>query len=194
MPDTTETIRTYREMLKLDPTSSIFEHLAEELCALGRWEEVEQVCREGLRYHADHMRPRVLLGLALMEMGEPGEAGRILTEIDAEIRKNSIIFKLLSEFATLSGDHQRAMEFSTIYEAFHGHIPRGTCDEESLAARPAPGIEPESPSRPPGRLEMILSGLAERIESRLAGAGTPAGVLSASDSDLLKRAILADIT
>lgn len=113
-----ERIRVYREMLKLDPSSRVFAMLAEELCASGDWEEAAQVCRRGLRFHPGNMRPRVLLGLALMELGEVEESERILLEVQEEMRRSSVTFKVLAELASHSGNDSLAAEFSRIYDAF----------------------------------------------------------------------------
>jgi tetratricopeptide (TPR) repeat protein len=133
MAGSADKLNIYKEMLKLDPKSRVFSLLAEELCNAGKWEEAAAVCRKGLRFHPDHYRSRVLLGWALMELGEVDEAGRILMDIYDEIQKNALMFKLLSEFATFSGDGNRAQEFTRIYEAFQ--------DRECIPAGPkiAPG-------------------------------------------------------
>ncbi len=118
MADSADNIQTYRQMLKLDRRSRVFALLAEELCAAGQWEEAAEVCKKGLLFHPDHLRSRVLLGWALMEMGEAGQSERILLNAVEDIRKNAIIFKLLSEFAAFSGNTQSAGEYARIYEAF----------------------------------------------------------------------------
>lgn len=118
MASSTDSIQLYRQMLKLDPDSRVFALLAEELCSAGRWEEAADVCRKGLQSHPDHLRSRVLLGWALMEMGEADESGAVLQQIVEEICHSSMIFKLLSEFATFSGDPDRAAAFFKVYDAF----------------------------------------------------------------------------
>ena len=77
MADSADNIQKYREILELDPRSRVFALLAEELCAAGRWEEAAEVCKKGLLFHPDNLRARVLLGWALMEMGETGESDRV---------------------------------------------------------------------------------------------------------------------
>ena len=67
MADSAGSIRKYREILQLDPGSRVFGMLAEELCAVGEWEEAAEVCGKGLLFHPDHMRARMLLGWALTE-------------------------------------------------------------------------------------------------------------------------------
>jgi len=127
MADSADKIHTYRQMLKLDRRSRVFALLAEELCAAGQYEEAAEVCKKGLLFHPNHLRSRVLLGCALMEMGEADQSEGILAGVVEEIRKNSIVFKLLSEFATFSGNAQSAVEYARIYEALQtsGPAPAG---------------------------------------------------------------------
>jgi hypothetical protein len=105
-------------MLQLDGTSRVFALLAEELCAAGQWEEAAEVCKKGLLFHPDHLRSQVLLGWALKEMGDASQSERILLNAVEDIRKNVIIFNLLSECAAFSGNTQSASEYARIYEAF----------------------------------------------------------------------------
>jgi len=125
MTGSADTIQSYREMLKLDPRSRVFTLLAEELCAAGQWEEAAAVCKKGLHFHPDHLRSRVLLGWAFIEMGEADKSERILLKVVEDFRKNTIIFKMLSELATFSGNAQSASEYARIYEAFQspGSVP-----------------------------------------------------------------------
>ncbi len=143
-------IETYREMLKLDPRSLVFTLLAEELCATGEWEQVAQICKEGLVYHPGHLRSRTLLGWALMEMGEADQSEGILVEVMEDIRKNAIIFKMLSEFAEFSGNPVSAAEYAGIYTAF-----------QTLGA---PAVEPDQPE-PVSQMEKEAKGL-ERLQGR----------------------------
>ncbi len=204
MADSSEKVHTYRQMLELDPASRVFEFLAEELCAAGRWEEVASVCRQGLKYHPDHLRPRVLLSLALVELGEMAEAEAALAEIHSDIRNNSIIFKLLAEIAATSGDDLRAAGYLGIYEAFHRSDP----PEEEVAGIeiPAPEAimeaepelsEPGEPLRreadPTERLEKILAALAQGIGSRDPASPIQPAIFSEADRDLLRNAIMTEV-
>jgi tetratricopeptide (TPR) repeat protein len=204
-----EKLHLYKEMLKLDPKSRVYTLLAEELCDAGEWEEAAEVCRKGLRFHPDHFRTRVLLGWALMELGEVNESGRTLTDIYDEIQKNGVMFKLLSEFATFSGDEKRAAEFSRIYDAFQGCecIPSGaearidgptSADEETsedVAVFESVQEEPEAEEivKTDERLEKILACLSERVESRTSGTAVAAAVFSEKDKDFIKQRILSEV-
>ncbi len=79
MADSADSIQKYREILELDPGSRVFALLAEELCGAGRWEEAAEICKKSLPFHPDNLRARMLLGWALMEMGETGESHQVLS-------------------------------------------------------------------------------------------------------------------
>ncbi len=234
MAGSADKTQIYREMLKLDPHSRVFSLLAEELSATGEWEEVAEVCRKGLKIYPDHLRARVLLGWALMEMGEAEDSERVLTEIENEIRKNSIVFKLLSEFAIFAGNMDRANQFARMYEVFESADaapqpapqalpqtgvkaapepapepaaepaaqaapePAPRAERKETAPAPEPVEEPAKPQpveAPPKRLERTLSGLADRLESRLSKkADEPSSILETDDKDFLKETILAGLT
>ncbi len=211
-------ILVYREMLKIDPRSPVFCLLAEELSSVGEWKETEEVCRKGLQYHPDHFRGRVLLGWALKELGQSEESEKILRELEEEIRKNSLVFKMLSEFAVSSGDSARAQELARIYDMFEGppasaagvqtkapEAPKGleaaaafavAEPEQALSESAAPEIEmpPEPPAKVDfGRLEAILAGLADKVEARCGEKGDLSTFLDASDRDYLKQTVLAEL-
>lgn len=188
MADLKDKIQMYREMLRLDPSSRIFELLAEELYASGEWEETERICREGIRLHPDKIRPRVLLALALMELGDTGQAERILLDIHREVHGNRIIFKLLSEAASSSNDPSRADGFSRIHAALDSiEPPRMPMAEKE--PKPAPPVRPITPEQ----FELILTRLAERVESRLVAPASVPGLFSKTERDFVKQTILAEL-
>lgn len=208
MAGSTDRVSIYREMLKFDPGSRIFVPLAEELCAAGRWEEAAKVCEEGLRHRPDSLRGRALLGSALMEMGEAEESERVLLEIGREFQRHSFVFKLLSEFALLSGDQARAEELSGIYKALLGgqrmpETPVAAAPDpgEKIPQAPEPGPVPAQPEpepeeavfSPSARLEKILSALTDRISSRFAAPDAPSSPFSETDRDLLRQTIMAGL-
>ncbi len=190
MTGSSENIQIYREMLRLDPSSKIFESLAEALYSAGEWQEVVRICRDGLKYHPEHLRPRVLLGMALMELGDQEESQRVLLEVEREMRQSSIVFKLLAEQAALGGDPGEAAQFTRIYRCLAGQsVPEAS---ERIVEESSREAESQAPSHPPGKLELILSALADRLESRSIHPQT-SSVLSSSDLDLLKKAVSASI-
>jgi hypothetical protein len=218
MAGSADDIQTYREMLKLDPRSRVFALLAEELCAAGEWEQVAQVCKEGLAFHPDHLRSRVLLGWAFMEMGEVDQSERILLDAVEDIRKNAIIFKLLSEFAIFSGNPESAAEYAKIYEAFQspGAVEAAPTQQEHPEPAPTPGkaasgwdeFKAEAIEELQGTeldvvsakmssksgVEEILTHLSQKIEERLCAEAAPAAILSEQDKSFLKQEIIAALS
>lgn len=208
-------IEIYREMLKLDPSSRVFALLAEDLCASGEWEEVTEVCRNGLTYHPDNLRAQVLLGWALMEMGEVEDSERILSEAVEDFRKNAVIFKFLSEFATFSGNMEIAGEYAKIYEAFQTgaaappapeqparaetpppakSAPAGNGKEaEAVKGKQKPDIKAPAQAPPKAGIEDVLAILTRKIDERLAKKEMPPPLLSEEDKKYLKRELLATL-
>jgi tetratricopeptide (TPR) repeat protein len=208
-------IQTYREMLRLDPRSRVFTLLAEELCAAGEWEQVAQVCKEGLIYHPENLRSRVLLGWALMEMGQADQSEEILLQVVDDIRKNVIIFKMLSEFATFSGNPVSAAEYAGIYTAFQ---TPGAAGGEPARPEPVSQVEKEAKDWNDFKAEAIeelqgpdlqvvdgempvkigvddfLLHLAQRIEGRFAGKIQLPAIFSEQDKSFLKQELIAALT
>ncbi len=131
-------IMHYQELLKLDPGSMAFAFVAEELCANGLWEEAVKVCRQGLTFHPQHLRGRVLLGRALKELGKIDEAEMVLSEVEAEIRTNVLGFKLLAELAERAGDADRTERLLRICHSLQEGV-----------SEPVRSVEPAIEVRPP---------------------------------------------
>jgi predicted Zn-dependent protease len=108
-------VKEHEELLKLDPGFEAFAPLAEELCARALWSEAVSLCRQGLSFHPEHFRGRVLLGWALMELGESEEAEKALRKAEGQIQKNAQLFKLLAQFAEQAGDGERMERLLSIY-------------------------------------------------------------------------------
>lgn len=216
MADSTESIKRYREILELDPGSRVFAMLAEQLSVSGEWKEAAEVLRKGLAFHPDHLGARMLLGRALMEIGDPEESERILVNAVEEIRKNSTIFQLLSELAAMSGKEQSSEEYARIYEAFRNARPAesrgsGQADPAHVSAGAkepslwddfkAEAIEhldadshDDEENFPVGLkigYQKILEHLAQRLDGRLTHIGAPVAILSDNDKDMLRERIVA---
>lgn len=181
----------YRKMLEIDPASTVFVRLAEELSSRRLWDETVEVCRRGLAYHPSNLRGRVLLGLALRETDEPHEAFTALTEARREIEKNTLLYRVLAEIAEEQGDPARSERLTRVYEVLQE-------DSGAWAAEPEPR-RPASPARmtPPAAREMGQPRIEERLIDALtllmarmekkAPAGTPTRrVFSETSRDKLK--------
>lgn len=106
-----------KKLLEQDPSPQLFVTLTEEFCSRKLWSEAVEICRRGLVFHPKHFRGRVLLGWALWELGEVGEAERLLTETRQEFEKNAIIYSILAEMAKKRGDSDQAWRFMHIYQS-----------------------------------------------------------------------------
>ena len=181
-------------MLKLDPTSSVFVRLAEELSTQGIWSDTAEVCRRGLLHHPANLRARVLLGLALREMGETREAVSVLTEARMEIEKNALIYRVLAEIAEEAGNTAQAEHLIHIYDTFRererhlpGHLEPQTTEflprrQSSAATEPASPVEE--------RLMNALTRLLARFDARTSrpSATTPR-LFSSESREKLKKAL-----
>jgi predicted Zn-dependent protease len=209
MADSADSIKKYREILELDPGSRVFARLAEELGAAGQWEEAAEVCRKGLLLHPEHLVARMLFGRALLEMGDAEESERVLVDAVEEIQKNSIIFKLLSELAAMSGKEESGARYARIYEAFTNSAPAEPKTSESAQPKEtsewddfkAQAIENLDADLADVQVELadgekisfgdVLKHLAQRLDGRLNRVGAPEAILSQNDKDVLKERIIA---
>ena len=136
----------YRELLKHDPTSRVFIHLAEELCEREEWSEAEAVCRVGLTFHPGELRGRVLLGQSLRGLERKEEALALLDEARKEIESVAVLYKILAETAKESGDNKK----STLYKSIFKSLSAGKSGSPGLLP---PMRQPvRLPSRPKSRI------------------------------------------
>ena len=169
----------YDELLKVDPGSEAFASWAEQLCDQGLWAEAVRVCREGLTFYPRDLRGRVLLGWALKELAEYGEAEKILMEAAGEIQKNALAFGLLSEFAERAGKVDQAKTFRDVCQ-----------DLQSLEIEQPPPSETMTRTEPAGEdkrpgTATLLTSLLERFEAKPAGAAMTPRIFSAEDRQTL---------
>ena len=188
-----DALALYTEMLKLDPTSSVFVRLAEELSTRGLWNDTVEVCRRGLLHHPANLRARVLLGLALREMDETREASLVLTEARIDIEKNVLLYRVLAEIAGDEGDVSQAEHLMHIYETFRErirHLPDHATARpmEPLSRRqPAVAFGPASPVEE--RLIHALTLLLAQIDVRKPAPAPPSRLFSAGSREKLKKAL-----
>jgi len=153
-------IQRFEEMLRIDPSSRVFELLAEELCSRGLWAEAVRVCRQGLTFHPDHIRGRVLLGWALKESGQLNEAEKVLIAAEMDIRKNAMVFKLLARIAESADESDRAESLMNTWRILQpGTLLRPASSQTQSAPRSE--LRSEKPAVPG-----LLASLIERFESK----------------------------
>jgi hypothetical protein len=108
-------VKWYRKILLEDPTSRIFVELAEVLYSQGHFQEVIEVCRQGLKLHPTNKRARVMLGLALWREGDSLESERELTIVQKDLEKNAPIYKVLAEIRWQKGQPGHACRLLDTY-------------------------------------------------------------------------------
>ncbi len=138
-----------------------------------------RVCREGLTFYPRDLRGRVLLGWALKELAECGEAEKILMEAAGEIQKNALAFGLLAELAEMAGKGEQAAAFRNVCQDLQALALEQTAP---LKQRPGP-----SRSRKDKRPEAatLLTSLLERFEAKPAGAAMTPRIFSEEDRQTL---------
>lgn len=146
--------------MKPDPGSEAFIALADEYCSRGLWEEAVRECRRVLDLNRHHLRARVLLGWALKELGEGGEAERILKSAAEEIQRNTLLFSLMAEIAENAGDMKRAELFLET-----GKNLRATALEPAAPPETASGALPGTSESPPSMVP-ILESLLEKFQAK----------------------------
>jgi hypothetical protein len=152
-------VKHYEELLEMDPSSPVFENLAQEFCLRGLWAEAARVCRQGLSFHPQHLRGRLLLGWASKELGEIGDAEKVLLEAAGEIRKNALVFKLLGEIAESAGDTDRAESLIDIFQNL-----RASAFEQPVPSEAQTIATPEDKDEKPSTAS-VLASLLERFEA-----------------------------
>jgi tetratricopeptide (TPR) repeat protein len=107
----------YKDMLKEDPASEVFAFLAEALYAQGQWRETVRVCRWGLGIHPQHLRARVLLGLALWETGDRAAAEEELEKARSKLEENASLYHVLAQLAEERDDIDRARRYFILHRS-----------------------------------------------------------------------------
>jgi hypothetical protein len=178
-------IQRFEEMLKIDPGSRVFELLAEELCSRGLWTEAVRVCRQGITFHPDHIRGRILLGWALKESGEVNEAEKILMAAEMEIRKNAMVFKLLARIAENADEPERAESLMNTWRNLQpGTLVRGA--PSSSQSSPPSEVRSEKPAVPG-----LLTSLIQRFEAKPAGVADSPKIFTDEEREALAQVLMA---
>ena len=173
----------YTEMLELDPTSSVFVRLAEQLSAQGLWSDTVEVCRRGLLHHPSNLRAHVLLGLSLREMGETLEASLVLSEARTEVEKNVLLYRVLAEIAGEEGDAPQAEHLMHIYDTFRErerHLPG---HPEPRPAGPSPRMQSSAVPKPASTVEERLIHALTRLQAQIDAKGPPSAAAPRLFSD-----------
>jgi hypothetical protein len=146
--------------------------------------EAVRVCRQGLTFHPDHIRGRVLLGWALKESGDVNEAEKVLMAAEMEIRKNAMVFKLLARIAESADDPDRAERLMNTWR----NLQLGTLVRAAPSQwQPAPHFEAKS-EKPavPG----LLTSLSERFEAKPAKIADAPKIFTDEDRETLAQILM----
>jgi hypothetical protein len=170
-------VTAYKTLLKHDPRSLIFAMLADALCSQGRWAEAVEVCEQGLIFHPQYLRARVLLGWALWELGEPNEAHVVLSGAREELEKNALLYRVLSKIVA-SEDPQKSEEYLELYRKLQSTREKPASMEHLQAATENAGNESTI-------LFEFLSQLIARFHGKSQSAERKTQLLSAREREYL---------
>lgn len=168
-------VTAYRTLLKHDPRSLIFAMLADALCAQERWAEAVEVCEQGLIFHPQHLRARVLLGWALWELGETSEAHVVLSGAREEFEKNALLYRVLSKIVA-SEDPQKSEEYLELYRKLQ------PVREKPASPEPAAGKEGIEGTT----LLVFLTQMIDRFQGKTKAAESETKLLSDRERKYLK--------
>lgn len=151
-------VMAYKTLLKHDPRSLVFAMLADALCSQGRWAEAVEVCEQGLIFHPQHLRARVLLGWALWELKESREAFVVLSGAREEMEKNALVYLVLSKIVETE-EPEKSREYREIYRKLQPAGGKPSIPEDVPA-------EPETAAMQSSTLLSFLSRLGAEFHDR----------------------------
>ena len=144
----TSEIARLEAILGGDPGGPAFPALAEANRRAGRLEEAERVAREGLRRRPALIAGRVVLALALLDLGRVGEARKELERVLAEVPDHpTALDALAGTGAAAATDSLDALDDAEIDGAFdEAETPAGEMvDANSIAAQALRAADLDSP-------------------------------------------------
>ncbi len=175
-----------RALLQVDPTSGAFVRLAEQLCRAREWREAIETCRRGLFHHPHSVQGQILLGWALWEAGERGEAEETLGQAQKQFERGAVLYKVLGEIWEKKGDGEKALSCFSLYEKLQGPNTRepkapepGNKGQEAGARGEGQETGAEAPQ--------ILSELMNRFEKAGRSPGKESFRFSMEDRESLKK-------
>ena len=162
-------IEALRRRVEQDPASIAFAQLAEELRRAGSYADAAAVCRAGLLHHPGYVSARVILGRALIDLGELDAAQVELDEVLHLAPQNLAAVRALADLHQRRGEapanNEATADVATtepqapdqareaFLEAMRRVVPVDgpslgvtPADEPAAAPSPAAGVETASPS------------------------------------------------
>ncbi|MBJ6765366.1 tetratricopeptide repeat protein [Myxococcaceae bacterium JPH2] len=102
-------VERYEQLLRQDPTSSVFVELAKLLLEKGEAARAIEVCAQGVSHHAGSTVGRVLWGKALIQLGRPAEAMEQFDQAIAIEKDNPYAYNLIGEVLLQRGLYRSAL-------------------------------------------------------------------------------------
>ncbi|WP_141328435.1 tetratricopeptide repeat protein [Myxococcus sp. AB025B] len=201
-------VERYEQLLRQDPTSSVFVELAKALLEKGDAPRAIEVCEQGVSHHPSSTVGRVLWGKALIQLGRPAEAMEQFDRAIAIEKDNPYAYNLIGEVLLQRGLYRSALPILRKAVALQPNDGRVKLwleqAQQALAGGPAPvfadlmGLEKAAPeegeSEPdaarPESAESAPAGASPMAAARLRAAalGDAAKAASASGPGTAKSA------
>ncbi|MCP3104836.1 tetratricopeptide repeat protein [Myxococcus sp. K15C18031901] len=102
-------VERYEQLLRQDPTSSVFVELAKALLEKGDAARTIEVCEQGIAHHPSSTVGRVLWGKALIQLGRPAEAMEQFDRAIAIEKDNPYAYNLIGEVLLQRGLYRSAL-------------------------------------------------------------------------------------
>ncbi|MFP2902352.1 tetratricopeptide repeat protein, partial [Corallococcus sp. 4LFB] len=102
-------VERYEQLLRQDPTSSVFVELAKALLEKGDAARTIEVCTQGISHHPTSTVGRVLWGKALIQLGRPAEAMEQFDQAIAIERDNPYAYNLIGDVLLQRGLYRSAL-------------------------------------------------------------------------------------
>jgi tetratricopeptide (TPR) repeat protein len=102
-------VERYEQLLRQDPTSSVFVELAKALLEKGDAARAIEVCGEGISHHPTSTVGRVLWGKALIQLGRPAEAMEQFDQAIGIEKDNPYAYNLIGEVLLQRGLFRSAL-------------------------------------------------------------------------------------
>ncbi|HZI15730.1 MAG TPA: tetratricopeptide repeat protein, partial [Myxococcus sp.] len=102
-------VERYEQLLRQDPTSSVFVELAKALLEKGDAARAIEVCAQGISHHPTSTVGRVLWGKALIHQGRPAQAMEQFDQAIAIEKDNPYAYNLIGEVLLQRGLYRSAL-------------------------------------------------------------------------------------
>ncbi|RKH24250.1 tetratricopeptide repeat protein [Corallococcus praedator] len=189
-------VERYEQLLRQDPTSSVFVELAKALLEKGDAARTIEVCTQGITHHPTSTVGRVLWGKALIQLGRPAEAMEQFDQAIAIEKDNPYAYNLIGEVLLQRGLFRSALPIlrkAVALQPNNGRVKQWLDQaQQALSGGPAPifadlgtlavpAAAPEDDEAPAPGAEAQPSAFDARaaaaagLEPRRARTETPAG-------------------